>query len=1794
MSDTNKTSNTKPINNVTNGIKSDGKSVASDLKNSKQQQQRVARKSISIVKTTAKPLTNAEPATKVDRKGSKDKIIGSVNNSIVGLVDKTDPTVDKVDEDTKKDVNKEPAETTSKNLPDDCVDKPSVNQSEVQVIDPNATKKPGINNVDKVSTRSNVKPTPVPVLTKKPGTNNAVKKGETKAKPAKPGPEKFIELCKKGAWIRVLELMDEYPSENNNIGLSSVDPVSGYSPIMFAVKSSRIDVIEKMIKYGFHVNIQAQDGLTALHLAAQSGKDELIRILLTAKADPMIPGGAKKEYPIHILIRKVKGPNSGPISSLLKACPEEMRLATDLEGYIPLLYAVEMQNTGLVRELLSVKPKLQLDVKRKKFGDTAVHIATRKRDIEMFRVLLEYGANVNAQNRDGQTPLHLVACDSEDNWIKFLQSHSADSNICDAQDRTPLFLIVEKGLARRVDYMIEKFGASINCRPMDGKTLVHAAVKSKTVELPLSFIKKGIAIKTPDRNGSRVIHTAADYGHVDLIKNLLSRGEDVDAQNNDGYTPLHVAAKSGRDDIAEILIANRASVDIVASNGSETPLHLACRSSNGTNCARLLIKSGAKINSANKAGMTPIMIAAESGNLSTLNLLLDHQVNIDLVNDYSENSLHIAVRSCHYKIAETLINTIKEWRTDKGLETYVNLQNKIGETCLHYVASLDKGKLTDQAEDRGLTKLLLDSGGSIMIGNFDTKETPVHYCCRYGSIGALEEIIHAKSATDFMLLVNSPSKYGLTPILHACRSGHADIIKLLLQQYARTDVFDEKGQACLHLAAELGHEAVVDILLENKATVGVRNKQGMTPLHIASKNGFTSMVKSLITRYQAQIDVVTLNKQTPLHMATESGALETCAALLELGANMNAVDGHNQTPLHLAAESNHSEVFKLFLEKNPNLISSVNGSGLTCAHIAASKGSVSVIEEMLKFDKQSVIKSKIPGTEATALHEAAAKGFAEVVKILVEAGGSAQDEDKDGMTPLHLAARHGHIEVFRVLKDFVDLKMVSKRNGLTALHIAASYGQSDFVIELLSNVPGGIPSVKGSIGPNEEYGVTPLHLASKNGHESVVRLLMNSTGVQVNAQTKIHESIPMHYAAEGGHMIVAGLLISRSSDSLTKPDKHGKTSLHLAAAQGHLNMVSMLLGQGAEINALDKEEWTPLHHASKCGSLPVVKLLIESGADTDAVNNKGKNAIYLATGSSHLTVLSYLVKIPHDSLNLIEDKSFLLDLMFCSKNHENKPIEEFIINSESPIYVAVKLARAFETLANRDKDKSRDLLAASSYCDNIAIELLNIISTNYGISSLLRATDNRSIEFLDVLIEFERKMVTSQHAVQKYLSKVWLGNLQWTSTRFTIFFITLLLFPPLWVVVSTPIGHKLHSIPVIKFLSFLTAHIYFIIVLSSVLLFPPLTIAYYECCLPQWNEWLLFIWIIGLLFSEIVNPRDRSGLGNIKMIILVFCFIGVIMHLSVFVLNFLIDEHDFLLDEPWFTRRSDILFMRNQIWAWAMLFSFIDFLNFLTVHPLFGPWGVIIVELLGDLIKFVSVLMLFIAGFTLHICAIYQPVYQSHVNASFSSHGTTFMEPAKTGEILLWALFGLVQLEELPAKHLNPSFSQRTMKAIFGIYMLLSIVVLINLLIAMMSNTYQRIEDQSDIEWKFGRAKLIQNMNRTLPTPSPINLILGLPLLLQRRSNRKKQDKVADMRLKSARTITSRRNSADTVDTKQSSIRRGSKASILTAKTLLLDGFDRQAKTVYNVVNWQTVVRKYHETLGLIKPTEEADDTIDS
>lgn len=144
---------------------------------------------------------------------------------------------------------------------------------------------------------------------------------------------------------------------------------------------------------------------------------------------------------------------------------------------------------------------------------------------------------------------------------------------------------------------------------------------------------------------------------------------------------------------------------------------------------------------------------------------------------------------------------------------------------------------------------------------------------------------------------------------------------------------------------------------------------------------------------------------------------------------------------------------------------------------------------------------------------------------------------QDGMTPLHQAARHGHVEVLEAMRQtmgvekFQACRWTSQKTGMTPLHVAASQGQIDFVREIIAYMPANIKSDPPNTGeqfkdliaevssmddaenwrqlakpvPSPlQSGLTPLHLACQSGHENLVRLLLNCSGVQVDAATNLH------------------------------------------------------------------------------------------------------------------------------------------------------------------------------------------------------------------------------------------------------------------------------------------------------------------------------------------------------------------------------------------------------------------------------------------------------------------------------------------------------------------------------------------------------------------------------------------------------------------------------------------------------------------------------------------------------------------
>lgn len=648
----------------------------------------------------------------------------------------------------------------------------------------------------------------------------------------------------------------------------------------------------------------------------------------------------------------------------------------------------------------------------------------------------------------------------------------------------------------------------------------------------------------------------------------------------------------------------------------------------------------------------------------------------------------MACKHCHPDVVRHLIDYVKETHGNDVATTYINSVNNEGATALHYACGVTKDEVTVPSSDREIVRFLLENGADVSLQTKQSQETCFHYCAVAGNNEILTEMISHMTATDVSKALNRQSSVGWTPLLIASNRGHMELVNNLLTNHARVDVFDIEGRSALHLAAEHGFLQVCDALLTSKAFINSKSRVGRTALHLSAMNGFTHLVKFLIRDHNAVIDILTLRKQTPLHLAAASGQIEVCKLLLELGASIDATDDLGQKPIHVAAQNNYSEVAKLFLQQHPSLVMGTSKDGNTCAHIAAMQGSVKVIEELMKFDRQGVITARNKLTDATPLQLAAEGGHADVVKALVRAGASCTDENKAGFTAVHLAAQNGHGTVLDVMKSSNTLRIVSKKLGLTPLHVAAFYGQADTVRELLSSVPATVKSEAPSgvsLVPElgVESGMTPLHLAAYSGNENVVRLLLNSAGVQVDAATTENGFNPLHLACYGGHMSVVGLLLSRAAELLQSTDRHGKTGLHIASSQGHYQMVEILLGQGAEINATDKNGWIPLHSAAKAGHLEVVKLLCESGASPKAETNYGCSPIWFAASEGHNDVLKYLMHKEHDTYTLMEDKRFVYNLMVVSKNHNNKPIEEFILVSPAPVDAAAKLSNIFITLSTK-------------------------------------------------------------------------------------------------------------------------------------------------------------------------------------------------------------------------------------------------------------------------------------------------------------------------------------------------------------------------------------------------------------------------------------------------------------------------------------------------------------------------------
>ena len=600
------------------------------------------------------------------------------------------------------------------------------------------------------------------------------------------------------------------------------------------------------------------------------------------------------------------------------------------------------------------------------------------------------------------------------------------------------------------------------------------------------------------------------------------------------------------------------------------------------------------------------------------------------------------------------------------------------------MTSLIRAVLTDDIE---AMRALIKAGAHVNAVEKKTGSTALHFASLQGNEGVIQVLLAAGAD------VNAKTTAGLKARDVAMLRGYTEIAQALFsieqasmfgngveanakpQDQAQVEggqstSVSMKQRTNLLSAAKYNDLESLDALLAEGVDVNETTKTGMTTaLHLASLNGHNDVVKKLLAA-GADMSAEDDSFRTPSMCAASAGRLAVMKTLLDAGDDVNNVNV-NGTALMWAAENGRLKAVQMLFEHGADL-RATNSCGWT----ALMKASFGGHEKTVGFLLQSGAEIDVVNKDGRTALMCSTKG--RVTRLLLRSGAEVNRKDKDGLTALHIAVQEYLIDVVRALlaKKETDVNAVNK-NGETPLHIAVDKGLVDVMRELLktganpnsncvtrfsweseigrmTSITGGAEGKNGfttlhiaalrnrvligweliqagaDVEAKDASGTTALMNAGTGGCLEFVQMLIDDAKVKnVNAKDKDGRTALMFAVWWRDCVEMVSLLVNAGAEVEAR-DKNGMTVLMLAFAKNRTGVASWLVGIGADVKARDADEVTMLHLAALWGSFVMVSMLIRRGLDVNAKDKMGNTPLDLASSQGHLLAVQALVKAGAD------------------------------------------------------------------------------------------------------------------------------------------------------------------------------------------------------------------------------------------------------------------------------------------------------------------------------------------------------------------------------------------------------------------------------------------------------------------------------------------------------------------------------------------------------------------------------------
>jgi len=350
--------------------------------------------------------------------------------------------------------------------------------------------------------------------------------------------------------------------------------------------------------------------------------------------------------------------------------------------------AIMRGDVARVTELIRAHPDIVHERNTNPTLDAPLHTAATVGNVEIARLLLDAGAELEAGDRDNSTPLHDACVTRKAEMVAFLMERGADVNRRDYNGGYALSFAASGGDAEIVRRLLDA-GATLYYRDRAGFSLLHFAASRGLTVFADTLLAIGEDVNARTASGLTPLMLAAMRAQTDMAAKLLAHGADPGLRDEHGQTALHGGV--GSIDMVRLLLDWGAEVDAATGQGwNPTPLIYACAQGN-EETARLLVGKGANVNHL-ADGHRPLEYAVANGFTGLVNVLLEAGASLDFAEPQLGCSpLHIAALRGYADIARALI--------DHGAQ--VGALNTAGETPLELAGRYGHAGVVGLLVERG-------------------------------------------------------------------------------------------------------------------------------------------------------------------------------------------------------------------------------------------------------------------------------------------------------------------------------------------------------------------------------------------------------------------------------------------------------------------------------------------------------------------------------------------------------------------------------------------------------------------------------------------------------------------------------------------------------------------------------------------------------------------------------------------------------------------------------------------------------------------------------------------------------------------------------------------------------------------------------------------------------------------------------------------------------------------------------------------------------------------------------------